>query len=389
MRNPPVTNALPATQAPASPVQGSAADQPAESFGSVLARQQTASEEPADSGQAPPAHAARATGDSETTGSAPEKISDISDEMLAALLPDTGGLPRTAGGSDNTGSPTPVPGTGDILPADATTIQLPVAATALPYTAPLAQAVPLAQAAPVSSGDMPPSPLLSRARDDSAAPFGGLPTGSPTVTTSLPGQETAGFDTLQTALLAGGARTSALLAQPDAAAFTTLNATPLYSADPTASGQVGAVQLRLNTPLTNRSWGEDLGQKIIWMVTREVQTAELHLNPPLLGPLDIVLSVSGDQASALFASPHSSVRLAVEQALPKLREMLADNGITLGNTTVGDHLPENRQGGTENRQQGRGGLPVSADGAPSSGISPNGLTVLPGRRHEGMVDIFA
>lgn len=382
MRNPPVTNALPATQAPASPVQGSAADQPAESFGSVLARQQTASEEPADSGQATPAHAARATGDSETTGSAPEKMPDITDAMLAALMPDSGSIPRTAVADDNAGSPALVPETGDTLPADAVAAQLPAAATALPYSA------PLAQAALAPSGDMPPSPLLPRARDDGAAPFGGPPAGAPPVTT-LPGQETAGFDTLLPVPLAGVARTSAPLAQPDAAALTALNAPPQYSADPTASGQVGAVQLRLNTPLTNRSWGEDLGQKIVWMVTREMQTAELHLNPPLLGPLDIVLSVSGDQASALFASPHSSVRLAVEQALPKLREMLADNGITLGNATVGDHLPENRQSGTENRQQGRGGLPVSADGALSAGISPNGLTVLPGRRHEGMVDIFA
>jgi flagellar hook-length control protein FliK len=79
----------------------------------------------------------------------------------------------------------------------------------------------------------------------------------------------------------------------------------------------------------------------------------------------------------------------VEQALPKLREMLADNGITLGNTTVSDQLPENRHGGTENRQQNRGAWSVSADGAPLAGASQNGLTVLPGRRHEGMVDIFA
>lgn len=383
MRNPPVANTLPAVQAPASSVQSSAADQPAESFGSVLARQQTSAGEPADNGQATPADAARATGDSKTTGSAPEKAPGISDEMLAAIFPDADSILRAAGAGDNTGLPTLASGADDTLPVDAIAVQLPVTAASLPYT------VPLAQDASGSPGDMPPPPLLPRARDDSTTPFGGFPANALPATTARLGQETAGFDTLLPSLLSDGARTSAPLAQPDAAALTALNTLPQYSADSTTSGLAGAVQLRLNTPLANRSWGEDLGQKIVWMVAQDVQTAELHLNPPLLGPLDVVLSVSGDQATALFASPHTSVRLAVEQALPKLREMLADNGIALGNATVGEHLPENRQSSPENRQQNSGAWPVGADEALSAGASQSGLTVLPGRRREGMVDIFA
>lgn len=380
MQNPSVANILPAVQAPVSSVQGSAADQPEETFGSVLARQQTATEEPADNARTASARAARATGDSEITDPKPKETQGVTDEMLAALLPDAGGILRAAAAGDNAGLPTAASGAGDTPSVDATTVQLPAPATVLPFVA------PFAQDASDIPGDVLPSPPLSRVRDNRPAFFGGLPANALPAT---PVQETAGFDTLLSAQLPVGAQTPALLAQPDAAALTALNILPQYGADPTASGLVEAVQLRLNTPLTNRSWGEDLGQKIVWMVARGAQTAELHLNPPLLGPLDVVLNVSGDQATALFASPHESVRLAVEQALPKLREMLADNGITLGNTTVSDQLPENRQGGPENRQQNRGAWPVSAGVAPLTGTSQNGLTVLPGRRHEGMVDIFA
>lgn len=383
MQNSSVANTLPAVQAPVSSVPGSAADQPVEAFGSVLARQQTATEEPADTARTTPAHADRATGDSEITDPIPKETQGITDEMLAAFLPDGGNLLRAAGADANTGLPVAASGAGDAPPADATPVQFPVAATALPFVA------PFAQDASGIPGDALPSPPLTRARDNSAALFGGFPNGAPPAT---PGRETAGFDTLTSAQLPVGAQALAPLAQPDAAALTALNTLPQYCANPTASVLVDTVQLRLNTPLTSRSWGEDLGQKIVWMVAQgaqTAQTAELHLNPPHLGPLDVVLNVSGDQATALFASPHASVRIAVEQALPKLREMLADNGITLGNATVSDQLPESRQGSPENRQQHRGAWPVSADGAPLTGASQNGLTVLPGRRHQGMVDIFA
>ena len=41
------------------------------------------------------------------------------------------------------------------------------------------------------------------------------------------------------------------------------------------------------------------------------------------------------QMQAVFVSAHSSVRAAVEAALPQLRALLAESGISLGNTSVG------------------------------------------------------
>ncbi|MEW5943378.1 MAG: flagellar hook-length control protein FliK [Pseudomonadota bacterium] len=82
------------------------------------------------------------------------------------------------------------------------------------------------------------------------------------------------------------------------------------------------------------AWGDALGQKVVWLASQNQQVAELHLNPPSLGPLEVRLSISNDQASALFVSHHPAVRDAIESAMPRLRDMLADNGIMLGNATV-------------------------------------------------------
>jgi flagellar hook-length control protein FliK len=143
----------------------------------------------------------------------------------------------------------------------------------------------------------------------------------------------------------------------------------------------------VSTPLSNPAWGDDFSQKISWLVTQKSQVAELHLNPPNLGPLDVVLKISDNQATALFASPHAAVRDAVENALPKLRELLADNGIMLSNATVGDQSPRDR--GTEEfagRKGNSSSGSISADNTVEVSATPS---VSPARRHNGMVDTFA
>jgi flagellar hook-length control protein FliK len=102
-----------------------------------------------------------------------------------------------------------------------------------------------------------------------------------------------------------------------------------------ASSAAPAVLTRSLTPEVGSSeWGKALGQQVIHMGKGGEQVAELQLNPPGLGPLKVTLSMNDHQVQAMFVSAHSSVRAAVEAALPQLRMTLADNGISLGNTSV-------------------------------------------------------
>lgn len=143
----------------------------------------------------------------------------------------------------------------------------------------------------------------------------------------------------------------------------------------------------LSTPLAHPAWGDEFSQKITWMATQHNQSAELHLNPPQLGPLDVVLKMNGDQATAMFTSPHAAVREAIEQALPKLREMLADNGIMLGNAMVSDHSAKNNADGTPRNSQH--GSAISAINGTVDGADTQEARVSPISRHLGMVDTFA
>lgn len=147
-----------------------------------------------------------------------------------------------------------------------------------------------------------------------------------------------------------------------------------------------ATQLVIDTPVTQKQWGNEFSQKITWMATQQDQHAELHLNPAQLGPVDVVIKVSGDQATAQFTSAHAAVREVIEQSIPKLREMLADNGIMLGNTTVSDQAPREQRGEFGNQRQTAPSGRV-LESAPSNMSDTRVVTPL--SRHNGMVDTFA
>lgn len=104
-----------------------------------------------------------------------------------------------------------------------------------------------------------------------------------------------------------------------------------------------AAQATLSQPLGKPGWDQDLGGRLMWMSNQQLDSAQLRLNPAHLGPLEVRLSVHHDQtANVAFLSNHAQVREAVEAALPRLREMLADSGVNLTDANVSSH---SHQGG--------------------------------------------
>ena len=142
----------------------------------------------------------------------------------------------------------------------------------------------------------------------------------------------------------------------------------------------------LDARVGERGWDQGLGDKLIWMAGQKHSVAELHLNPPDLGPLKITLTLNDDQASAQFVSAHAQVREALEAAMPRLREMLADSGITLGNADVSaDAFREHAQ--PQSQPQPRAYAESSAANGLDPGVLTRGERLL--RQTHGLVDTFA
>jgi flagellar hook-length control protein FliK len=141
---------------------------------------------------------------------------------------------------------------------------------------------------------------------------------------------------------------------------------------------------RIDTPIGANGWGEAFSQKVVWLVDRQQQTAELHVNPPHLGPVDVVLNLKDDGARIAFCSPHPAVREAIEASLADLRNALSQHGLSLGQTLVSADpgtAREQMQGDNPRNPQ-RSSMTVSDSGSVSET-----QTIRPIRR--GLVDIFA
>lgn len=162
--------------------------------------------------------------------------------------------------------------------------------------------------------------------------------------------------------------------------------TPLPSAQPQGGAPIASAHVA--SALHDPQWGQDFSQRIVWMARSELQSAHLSLNPANLGPIEVTLNMGAEHATAIFSSPHGEVREALEAALPRLREMLAGAGISLGDAQV------NSQSQRDMAHSGRPGTGQASSNRAAEAILAGDDAVNTGegpriRVGHGLVDTFA
>ncbi|MCF7972053.1 MAG: flagellar hook-length control protein FliK [Methylococcaceae bacterium] len=101
----------------------------------------------------------------------------------------------------------------------------------------------------------------------------------------------------------------------------------------------------MTKPFNHPEWKQEFNERIIWMHTKSIPSAELRLNPQNLGPISIQITIDKDkQASIVFNAQNAGVREAIETSIPKLREMLNAQQVNLAEVNV-----------SQQQQQGQGG----------------------------------
>uniref|UniRef100_UPI003C7DDBD2 flagellar hook-length control protein FliK n=1 Tax=Pseudomonas veronii TaxID=76761 RepID=UPI003C7DDBD2 len=133
--------------------------------------------------------------------------------------------------------------------------------------------------------------------------------------------------------------------QPDPQSVFSLSAASFSPTNLAVADTVASNGLVLTAAIGSADWQTDLGQQMVDMVTRGEQQVDLRLHPAELGPLSISLNLNDGTTQAQFQAAHASVRAAVEQALPQLREALATQGIALGQASVSDQSSRQAAGG--------------------------------------------
>ena len=134
---------------------------------------------------------------------------------------------------------------------------------------------------------------------------------------------------------------------------------------------------------------QQLNEKIRWMVNARNTMAEIRLDPPELGSMQVRVNVSGDAASVSFVVQSQQAKEALAEAMPRLRDMLSEQGIELGDAQVRKDNSSGNESGQQfaNNSSASTGDQNSAnsDGMNESAVIEQSIT----REMKGGIDYYA
>ncbi|MBN8735169.1 MAG: flagellar hook-length control protein FliK [Xanthomonadales bacterium] len=232
----------------------------------------------------------------------------------------------------------------DDRPADASNV-LPIMAAVVPL-APAAM-----RQAPAAAGKPLPAAATAVVAPQGAAPTSHAPnTITIPVGTQTTAPSTATPDPGLTAIAPSGSRD----AEPQADADHGRDAIAPRSAADDFGAQLGQLVAAHGIPSANAApapmplqiamqatpdqppqFMQETAQSVAWLAGQGIQKAEIQLNPRTLGPIHVEVSTHNDRVDVSFAVAHPQTVHALQQTLPHLNDMLAQQGLNLGHASVG------------------------------------------------------
>lgn len=222
------------------------------------------------------------------------------------------------------------PAAGKNTPADAGTTATTSIAAAMPTLTsfaslaapPTAAATPRASAAAIASlpstPPAPPLPAANASSDNATA----IPTQLPETGVAV---QTATDDKNENAVAATGIGNLGLH----------LGQLAGTHAAPTITQPPPPTQLSMQATPGQPQFAQETAQHVAWLVGQDIQRAEIQINPRKLGPIQVEITTHKDRVDVSFAVQHPQTVHALQQTLPQLHDMLAQQGLNLGNATVG------------------------------------------------------
>lgn len=116
----------------------------------------------------------------------------------------------------------------------------------------------------------------------------------------------------------------------------------------------------MTRPLSHPAWNQEMGERIVWMSNQGISSAEIKINPQNMGPITVRIDMNQDQATISFTVQNSEVHTALEASIPKLREMLGSQNVTLADVNVSQQSSSNTNSDSSRSQQQAGQMAADA-----------------------------
>lgn len=121
-------------------------------------------------------------------------------------------------------------------------------------------------------------------------------------------------------------------------------------------------------PMNQSAWAEGLVNRVMYLSSQNLKSADIQLEPAELGRLDIRVNVAADQATQVtFISGHAGVRDALDSQVHRLRELFAQQGLAQPDVNVADQSRGQQQQQAQAQAQGSNLSGVAARRAEQGG----------------------
>lgn len=112
------------------------------------------------------------------------------------------------------------------------------------------------------------------------------------------------------------------------------------------------VMIRENILFNKQELASHMQQQVGLMMARNMKSVDIRLDPPELGAIQVRLSVQNEQAAVSFVVSSQQAKDALEGSIPKLREMLEQQGMQLSDSDV--QQQDSKQQEQMNGEDGQG-----------------------------------
>lgn len=117
------------------------------------------------------------------------------------------------------------------------------------------------------------------------------------------------------------------------------------AATPKTANAVAPAPLHQPLAMNQSGWTEGLVNRVMYLSSQSLKSADIQLEPKELGRLDIKVNMAVDQATQItFASGHAGVRDALEGQVHRLRELFAQQGMAQPDVNVADQSRQQQSG---------------------------------------------
>ena len=80
--------------------------------------------------------------------------------------------------------------------------------------------------------------------------------------------------------------------------------------------------------------------KVMVMINQKIQQVEIQLDPPEMGNVHVRVNLQNEQAAVQFIVQNQQAKDALEQNMGKLRDMLSENGVDVGDANIEQRQPD-------------------------------------------------